>query len=373
MENNNISVAPATKKTHSFKEFFTATSNGMATGLFVTLIAGTIISTLALIFGNSEIGWIVAINEALMGLSQALKFAMGVGIGLGIAHSLKLDGLKLVSCSVSGFIASYMSKGSDGFAWTYAFGIKIGDPLTIYFVVVLTLLLVKLIFKKKTPVDIVLIPLTTALIALIITIVINQPVYYVTTLIRQMFEILSNLENLALAMLAGLVISVVVGICLTVPMVSSAAIAIIFNINKVAGAAALVGCCCQMVGFAVQSYRDNGFLKSLSVGIGTSMIQFKNIIKKPVIWLPTIIASAILGPFVVLLNYQVSETGAGMGTCAFVGQITSIATMNSIGEPWWQTAIFIGAFQIILPFVLVLLLDFAFRKANIIKKGDLTL
>ncbi|MPN06751.1 hypothetical protein SDC9_154007 [bioreactor metagenome] len=103
------------------------------------------------------------------------------------------------------------------------------------------------------------------------------------------------------------------------------------------------------------------------------MIQFKNIIKKPVIWLPTIIASAILGPIVGILGYQCDASGAGMGTCAFVGQIASVSGMTAAGAPWWQTTIFIGVFQIILPFVLVYLIDLLFRKKGWIIKGDLTL
>lgn len=379
MKNNNPSASLPSRKAHPFRDFLTATSSGMSMGLFATLIAGTIISTIALLFKNSGIEWVETIFEILTGLSTVLKLATGFGIGLGIAYALKLDGLKLISSALSGFIAAFLSKNikdltiDDGFVWTYSFGLKIGDPLTIFFVVILTLLLVNLIFKKKTPIDIILIPLATALIAAIITYVINQPVSYVTILIRTLFEKLSTLDNLFLMMLAGSLIAVIMGMCLTMPMISSAAVAIIFGIGNVSGAAALVGCSTQMVGFAVQSYRDNGFLKSLSVGVGTSMIQFKNIIKKPLIWLPTIITSALLGPFVVLLKYQASDLGAGMGTCGLVGQIDSVATMSEIGMPWWQTAIFIGVFQLILPFVLVFLFDLLFRKAKIIKKGDLTL
>lgn len=360
------------KKSTRVKDFFMSTTNGMALGLFATLIIGTIIGTIALPFNVSDNYFFFCIYKTLTALSKALKYATGFGIGIGVAHAMKLDGLKLISGAISGFIAAYMSKGTDGFALTYQFGFKIGDPLTIYLVVVISLVLVKLILRKKTPVDIILVPVLTSIIALVVTLLINQPVYYVTTAFKELFKAISGLDNIALIALSGLVISVLMGMCLTLP-ISSAAIAVIFSVDKVAGACALVGCCCQMVGFAVQSYRDNGVAKSLGVGIGTSMIQFKNIIKKPVIWLPTIIASAILGPIVGILGYQCDSSGAGMGTCAFVGQIASVSGMSSAGAPWWQTTIFIGLFQIVLPFVLVLLIDLFFRKKGWIKKGDLTL
>lgn len=364
------------------KDFFITSSNGMATGLFATLIVGTIVATIALIFKGHDLEWTDSTYNIINALAMVLKYATGFGIGLGIAYALKLDGLKLISGAISGFIAAYMSRGGtwnpkiDKFEFNFfytEYGLKIGDPLTIFFVVVITLVLIKLIFKKKTPIDIILIPLVTSLIALIVTWIINQPVFFVTVLFRTAFLQLSNLEHWALAALAGLVIAVVMGMFLTIPMISSAAVAIIFSIDKVMGACAVVGCCCQMVGFAVQSYRDNGFAKSISVGVGTSMLQFKNIIKKPIIWLPTIIASAILGPIVAVLGYQCDASGAGMGTCGFVGQIASISGMNTAGEPWWNSLIFIGLFQIILPFVLVLIFDLIFRKTNLIKEGDLIL
>lgn len=364
------------------KEFFITSSNGMATGLFATLIVGTIISTIALIFKGHNLEWTDNTYNVIEALATVLKFATGFGIGLGIAYALKLDGLKLISGAISGFIASFMSRGFPAGTTLETFrieffhseyGLKVGDPLTIFFVVIITLILIKLIFKKKTPIDIILIPLVTSIIALVVTWVINQPIFFVTILFRTFFGLLSNLDHWALAALAGLVIAVLMGMCLTVPMISSAAIAIIFSVDKVAGACAVVGCCCQMVGFAVQSYRDNGFAKSVSVGIGTSMLQFKNIIKKPIIWLPTIISSAILGPIVAVLGYQCDSSGAGMGTCGFVGQIASILGMNDAGAPWWQTLIFIGLFQIVLPFVLVFIFDLIFRKAKLIKEGDLIL
>lgn len=364
------------------KDFFITSSNGMAMGLFATLIVGTIISTIALIFKGHNLDWTDNTFNIIEALATALKFATGFGIGLGIAYALKFDGLKLISGAISGFIASFISRGYpkevtiDTFNVRFFhsdFGLKIGDPLTIFLVVIITLILIKLIFRKKTPIDIILIPLVTSIIALVVTWIINQPVFFVTVLFRTFFLQLSNLDHWALAALAGLVISVVMGMCLTVPMISSAAIAIIFSIDKVAGACAVVGCCCQMVGFAVQSYRDNGFAKSISVGIGTSMLQFKNIIKKPMIWLPTIMASAILGPIVAVLGYQCDASGAGMGTCGFVGQMASILGMADAGNMWWETAIFIGLFQIILPFVLVFVFDLIFRKAKLIKEGDLTL
>jgi uncharacterized membrane protein len=187
----------------------------------------------------------------------------------------------------------------------------------------------------------------------------------------------------------SIVISVAMGMILTAP-ISSAAIAFMIAIgtNPIAAAAAIVGTSVQMVGFAVQSRKDNPIGVVLSIFFGTSMFQFKNIIKKPIIWLPTIIVSAVLGPTVLLFDFTPIEgldenvlesitsswtMGAGMGTSGLVGQIGTITAMGNSYQNFgnYQIWIFILVIQIALPIILVYGIDLLFRKFNLIKPGDL--
>jgi len=154
---------------------------------------------------------------------------------------------------------------------------------------------------------------------------------------------------------------------LTAP-ISSAAIAIAISLGGIAGGASVVGCCVQMLGFAVMSRKDNNVGTVISVGIGTSMLQFKNILKKPIIWLPTIIVSAILGPISTLVfKTQCTPIGSGMGTSGLVGQI---GTFNAMGNTLWFW-LSIGILEIAAPIVLVWITDVIFRKFGLIKAGDL--
>ena len=181
--------------------------------------------------------------------------------------------------------------------------------------------------------------------------------------------------------LMGIVVAVFMGMALTAPISSAAIAAMIFTVSEgvsltdpsvsglvIASGAAIVGCSAQMVGFAIQSRKDNNIGMVISVGIGTSMLQFKNILKKPIIWLPTIIASAILGPIsTCLLKLSCMGSSAGMGTAGLVGQIGTFATMGNT----WQTWVGIFVLEIIAPAALVFGLDLLFRKLGWIKEGDL--
>ena len=184
----------------------------------------------------------------------------------------------------------------------------------------------------------------------------------------------------------GIIVSVLMGMALTAPISSAAIGAMIFVIPGdisvsqaladpqymglcIASGAAIVGCCTQMVGFAVQSRKDNPIGMIISIGIGTSMLQFKNILKKPIIWLPTIIASAILGPIsTCVLKLVCMGSSAGMGTAGLVGVI---GTISSMGINSWTCWLGIALLEIIGPIVLVFLIDLLFRKLGWIKEGDL--
>ena len=170
----------------------------------------------------------------------------------------------------------------------------------------------------------------------------------------------------------GIVVSVLMGMILTLP-ISSAALGIILNLSGLAAGAATIGCCCNMVGFAVASYRENKIGGLLAQGIGTSMLQVPNIVRKPVIWIPAILSSAILGPIGTMVLHMTSNaTGSGMGTAGLVGQIMTYQTMTATESPL-TVLIKILIIQIILPAVVTLAISEFMRKKNWIKLGDMQL
>ncbi|MBQ7277165.1 MAG: PTS sugar transporter subunit IIC [Bacilli bacterium] len=348
-----------TKKSKTVLNFFIKTMNGMAFGLFATLIIGTILDTIAKIpLGEGFTSFFTT-------LASALKLATGAGIGIGIAYSMGFRDLKLISLGLAGFIASFMCGNALEFFNFASFGVKIGDPLTIYLTVIVAALLMKLVLKKKTPIDIIIVPLFASLIAGAFALLTSPLIIYVTTGIGKVIEQATNLHPFIM----GIIIAVIMGMALTAPISSAAIAATVLLEAPLAGGAAVVGCCVQMIGFAVQSARDNKVGTVISIGIGTSMLQFKNILKRPVIWLPTIIASAILGPIATcVLKTQCVGVAAGMGTSGIVG---IIGTINAMEGNNLNMILSIVGLEIIAPAVLVFLLDLLFRKLKWIRKGDL--
>ena len=356
-------------KWHRAFDFIIKTMNGMAHGLFATLIIGTIISTIGGLFNQDTNAYVILTN-----IGTVLKNLTGAGIGLGIAWSLGFKDLKLISLGASGALTAYFCSSAAN-ATFGSFAFQIGDPLTIYLVVIVVAILMRIVLTKKTPVDIIIVPLFASLLAASLTLLVSKYTVFLTTEIGKFIGIATEYQPI----LMGIVIAVVMGMALTAPISSAAIAATIFteaalNANAyvaIAGGAALIGCCCQMVGFAIQSRKDNGIGTVIAIGIGTSMLQFKNILKKPIIWLPTIIASAILGPIsTTLIQMKCMGTAAGMGTSGLVGQIGYIASYGSLDLNAWLVLI---GFQILAPLVLVFLIDLLFRKLKWIKDGDLKL
>jgi len=381
IENNNIDNHKS--KEDKFKSYLMSTLNGMTLGLFATLIIGTIFQ---------QIGLLISKDNVFITVYKTLSMLMGAGIGLGIGISLKLDNLKLILSAVIGGIAtSFQVVFVSNAGWNAKFYLPNvvtppGNPLTVYLVVTLTIFVLSKLIKNKTPVDLILLPLLSVLISGILTYVISGPsnliIYYISRFV--------DISTKAVPIPMTIIISVAMGMILTAP-ISSAAIAIMIQIgtNPVAAAAAVVGTSVQMVGFAVQSRKDNPIGIVLSIFFGTSMFQFKNIVKKPIIWLPTIITSALLGPTVLLFNLGTKgvfendiipnhiasawSMAAGMGTSGLVGQIGTITALGNTFENFgnYQIWIFILVIQIGLPMLLVYLIDLLFRKYNLIKPGDL--
>ena len=373
-----------TKKKNKILEFLITTLNGMAYGLFATLIIGTIFGTIGTLFnygaGNSFCDFMFKVlgNGAAAngGVSFVLQALTGAGIGVGVALVMKLNPLQTVVLAAVGELAAFFSLTTKFVtAGTYTDAFKIGDPLTIYLVCIATALLVKFTLRKKTPVDILLIPLFSITVGTIASLLIRYPAIYVTYGMQWLINEGTN----AVPFVMGIVVAVLMGMALTAPISSAAIGAMIFTGEvmvdgkltglAIASGAAIVGCCAQMVGFAVQSRKDNTPGMVVSIGIGTSMLQFKNILRKPIVWLPTIIASAILGPITTCwLHIVCMGSSAGMGTAGLVGQI---GTISSMGVNAWQTWVGIFVFELIAPAVLVFFIDLLFRKLNWIKEGDL--
>ena len=377
------------KKENKILNFFMTTLNGMAYGLFATLIIGTIIGTIGTLFSYGKNGFCEAIfkvlgngTSAVGGTAYVLQILTGAGIGIGIALALKFTPLQTIVLGAVGELAAYFSL-TTAFVTNHTTAniFKIGDPLTIYLVCIGVALLIKIIFKKKTPVDILIIPLFGVITGLIFSILVRYPIIYVTYGIQWFV----NVATSAQPFLMGIVVAVLMGMALTAPISSAAIAAIVFVIPSsiplaeaiqmkeyaglaLASGAAIVGCSTQMVGFAIQSRKDNSIGMVLSIGLGTSMLQFKNILRKPIIWLPTIITSAILGPLsTCLFKIYCLGSSAGMGTAGLVGQI---GTISSMGFNWY-TILCIVLLEIVLPLVLVFVFDLLFRKWNLIKDGDL--
>ena len=368
------------------KEFFIKTLNGMAYGLFATLIIGTIFGTIGALFnygaGNGFCDFMAntffGVNGK-SGISYVLQVITGAGIGAGIALALKMDPLKTVVLAGVGELTAFLSLTTrfvtDGL---YADSMKIGDPLTVYLVCIGVALAMKFVLRKKTPVDILLVPLFGVLVGGLLALGIRYPAIYVTYGIQWLVNAGTN----AVPFVMGIVVAVLMGMALTAPISSAAIAAMIFIIPAsavatdytgliIASGAAVVGCSTQMVGFAVQSRKDNNIGTVISVGIGTSMLQFKNIIKKPVIWLPTIIASAILGPIsTCVFKLSCLGSAAGMGTAGFVGQI---GTISSMPLDSWQLWVGLVVLELVAPALLVFGIDLLFRKLGWIKEGDLTI
>lgn len=377
------------KKNNKVLDFFITTLNGMAYGLFATLIIGTIIGTLGTLFSYIDNSFFQSVfkilgngSASIGGLAYVLQILTGAGIGVGIALALKFTPLQTIVMASVGEVAAYFSL-TTAFVTnhTTANAFKIGDPLTIYLVCISVAILIKLIFRKKTAVDILIIPLFGVIIGLIFSLLIRYPIIYATFGIQWFV----NVATSAQPFLMGIVVAVLMGMALTAPISSAAIAAIVFVIPAgiplaeaitmkeyaglaLASGAAIVGCSTQMVGFAIQSRKDNSIGMVLSIGLGTSMLQFKNIIKKPIIWLPTIIASAILGPLsTCLFKIYCLGSSAGMGTAGLVGQI---GTFTSMGFSWYSV-LCVFLLEIVLPIVLVFVFDLLFRKWKLINDGDL--
>lgn len=331
--------------------------SGMALGLFSTLIIGTIIAQVGTLIGGSVGGYLIA-------MANVAKTITGAGIGVGVAVKYKEGPLVTVSAAVTGMIGAFPSVASmEGFKLGAP-----GEPLGA-FIAALVAIKVGHLIAGRTKVDIIVTPLLS-IIAGAVTGLLAGP--YISAFMGW----LGNLVNVnveAHPVLGGIAVSVLMGMILTLP-ISSAAIGISMNISGLAAGAATIGCCCNMVGFAVASYRENKMGGLVAQGIGTSMLQVPNIVKKPVVWIPAIVSSAILGPVASAVFGMVSTpVGSGMGSAGFVGQIAAFGAMTENGMSGITAMGLILLMHFILPAAITLLVSELMRKKGWISQGDMAL
>lgn len=336
--------------------------SGMAQGLFATLIIGTIIQQIGNLIGGN--------TGALIFLVGKMAAAMtGAGIGVGVARKFNSEHLVVVSAATAGMVGAFASQILSG---TMMDGNTVllsgpGEPLGAFLAAYVAIEVSSLI-AGKTKLDIIVTPLVCigagSIIGLLVGPHISRFMGWIGALINW------GTEQQPLWM--GIVVSVLMGMILTLP-ISSAAIGIILNLSGLAAGAATIGCCCNMVGFAVASFRENKFGGLLAQGIGTSMLQVPNIVRHPQIWIPAILSSAILGPIGTMVFHMTSNaTGSGMGTAGLVGQIMTWQVMTQTESPA-MVMLKIIVIQIILPAVLTLLFSEFMRKKKWIKYGDMKL
>lgn len=380
-----------------FVRYFIDAFTGMAQGLFCTLIAGTILGQIGTWISSAGTDAGVVIGSAVTAVANIAKMLMGAGIGIGIAHALKAPKLVMFTAAVAGLVGAFADAITDGFSGAFLTssvadvlgGIAPaapGNPIGAYVVSVLAVELGRLV-AGRTKVDIVVVPLVMFVVCLF-AVWAAWPFIELVNLIG---------EGVALATAAtpavmGIVIAVVMGILLTLP-TSSAAIWLAvaspvvaayaagevsfatYDAILLAGGASMVGCAAHMVGFAVQSFRENKWGGLIAQGIGTSMLQIPNLMRRPQIMVPPIVASAIVGPLsTCVFGLRCNAVGGGMGTSGLVGIFGAIDAYAEVGMPdGVMLALGIVMCCFVIPAVVCLALSEIMRKLGWIKFGDQSL
>lgn len=355
------------------KEIFIDGLSGMASGLFATLIIGTIIV---------QIGGLIpgAIGTYLFMIGKLASAMTGAGIGVGTAKRLNASPLVTVSAATAGMCGAFASKllaGTVVISGTMDTGLELsnailfvgpGEPLGAFVAAMVCIYIGRLV-SGKTQVDILVTPFVCIVAGSAVGLLVGPGI---SSFMSWLGSII-NWGTEQAPFIMGIVVSVLMGIILTLP-ISSAALGVILGLSGIAAGAATVGCCANMVGFAVASYRENKVNGLLAQGLGTSMLQIGNIVKKPVIWMPAIVASAILGPVsTCVLRMTNNPTGSGMGTAGLVGQINAYQDMVANGMAPGVVLAEIVVMHVVLPAVIALIVSELMRKKGIIADGDMKL
>ena len=351
----------------SAKRYFIDAMGAMAQGLFCTLLVGTILNTLGQQFHIGFLNAVVvtlgtgegAVHYTIGGLCSAM---VGPGMAVAIARALNAPPLVLFSLIPVGFATNYMGGA--------------GGPLAVLFVAIVAAEVGKAV-SKETKIDILVTPIVTVLVGVGFAALIAAPVGNAAAAVGAAIRWATELQPFFM----GILVSVIIGIALTLP-ISSAAICFALGLTGLAGGAAVAGCCAQMVGFAVMSFPENRWGGLAAQGLGTSMLQMGNIVRNPRVWIPPTLASAITGPLATCL-FRLEMNGpaisSGMGTCGLVGQIGVYTGWVSDVAAGVKTAVtamdWLGLVLIsfVLPAVLTWLIAIPLRKCGWIKDGDLKL
>jgi len=340
-----------------FKRIFIDGLSGMAYGLFSTLIIGTILCQISELIGDNTV------SQYVYSIGSIAKTFTGAGIGVGVACKLKAAPLTTVCAAVCGMIGAFPSITTTAFAVG-----KPGEPLGA-FIAALVAIEIGALVAGKTKVDIIVTPIACILSGALVGLFVGPYISEAMLFIGQIVNV--NVDKYPI--LGGIAVSVLMGIILTLP-ISSAAIGLSMGIAGLASGAATVGCCCHMVGFAVISYRENKFGGLIAQGLGTSMLQVPNLVRKPILWLPPIISSAVLGPVSSAVLKMVSnDIGAGMGSAGLVGQFMAYDSMVNAGFAPVVALLEIILMHFVLPAALTLGIAEGMRKLKLIKSGDLKL
>ena len=325
-----------------FKKYFVDALSHMAYGLFCSLILGLIIGQIAKIPGLAFLSFI---SEALASTSPLV----GACIGLAIANGFQCSPLVVISSAVTG-----------------ALGYQFGGPVGAYLAVVVGAK-VGMLVSKKTAIDIILTPLVTVIAGGLIAKYCCSPI---NDFMLYLGSVINEATKLSPFMM-GITVSVLVGCALTLP-ISSVAICVMLGIDGLAAGAATAGCCAQMVGFAVISFKDNGIGGLISQGVGTSMLQIGNIVRKPLIWLAPTLTAAILGP-VSTMVFEMTNTalGAGMGTSGLVGPLATYAAMSGTGIASGILILEILTLHFVAPAIIALAIHMLMSRLGLVKPGDM--
>lgn len=333
----------------SNESYFVKTLNGMALGLFSSLLIGLIIK---------QVGTFLNL-ELLIDFGNIAQRLMGPAIGAGVAYSVGAPPLGVFASVIVGGIGAGSITFLDGSAV-----IGIGEPVGAFVASLVGAEVSKLV-SGKTKVDIVLVPFLTIIVGGLVGRYIGPYMSMLMGLLGELINKATYLHPIPM----GILVSVFMGMILTLP-ISSAALAISLGLSGLAAGASIVGCSANMIGFAVASYEENGLGGFIAQGIGTSMLQIGNIVKKPIIWLPAIVASAILGPIsTYVLKMEGDMVGAGMGTSGLVGQFSTIEVMG----PSPRTFLLIFLMHFLLPGIISYLVAKSLRKRGKISYGDMKL
>lgn len=344
-------------------EIFIEGLSGMASGLFATLIIGTIIQQVGNLIPGQAGGYLFMMGKVAAAVT-------GAGIGCGAAIKLKASPLVILSSAATGMMGAFAGKIIQG--TVLVDGAMVfsgpGEPLGAFIAAMVGIYVGRLV-SGKTKADILVTPFVCIVSGSAVGLILGPPISAFMTWLGSII----NWGTVQAPFLMGVIVSVLMGIILTLP-ISSAALGIILGLNGIAAGAATVGCCANMVGFAVASFRENKVNGLLAQGLGTSMLQIGNIVKKPIIWLPAILTSAVLGPISTMVFHMSNNpTGSGMGTAGLVGQINAYQTMVGEGIAPGVALAEILVMHFLLPALLSLVISEFMRKKGWIKEGDMAL